>query len=482
MIEQGVPAALAHAGVVGRRGRRARGRLHLVHGAADRRRRHAAVLLTDRLAGRRTRGRSCGSTTPPSGSPTGSTRSRCERGEPFLERYGGRISSEWYFPKLIEVWDEDREVYDACDVFLEATDWIVWWLTGALVRQSTTAGYKAMWSPDEGSAAGRLLRGLPIRGSTARTEKLGYGVCRRWAPARDRCGRARGLAGTAGDGRGRGRQRRLVRVGARRRRRATADVRDGDRHLDLRHGRRPGRGSAAGDHRRRPRRDPAGPVRLRGRPGGGRRHARVGSCARSAAMPPTFASLEARGRGTVAPGASGLVALDWFNGNRTILADADLTGSILGLTLSDDPSRDLPGAAGVDRVRQPPDHGQLHRARPRARSDRRVRRDRRAQPADDADHRRRQRPAGGRARLPRGSGARRGAVRRRRRRRVRRHRCGGAGDAARDRADVHARPGRGRGLRRACTRSFASSTTCSASSRSELLHELKRIRAERRAA
>ena len=38
-----------------------------------------------------------------------------ERGEPFLERYGGRISSEWYFPKLIEVWLEDREIYDECD-------------------------------------------------------------------------------------------------------------------------------------------------------------------------------------------------------------------------------------------------------------------------------------------------------------------------------------------------------------------------------
>ena len=37
-----------------------------------------------------------------------------ERGEAFLERYGGRISSEWYFPKLIEVWLEDREIYDEC--------------------------------------------------------------------------------------------------------------------------------------------------------------------------------------------------------------------------------------------------------------------------------------------------------------------------------------------------------------------------------
>jgi len=35
----------------------------------------------------------------------------------------------------------------------------------------------------------------------------------------------------------------------------------------------------------------------------------------------------------IGPGESGLVALDWWNGNRTILADADLTGAILGLTL-----------------------------------------------------------------------------------------------------------------------------------------------------
>jgi L-ribulokinase len=33
------------------------------------------------------------------------------------------------------------------------------------------------------------------------------------------------------------------------------------------------------------------------------------------------------------PGETGLLALDWWNGNRTILADADLTGAIFGLTL-----------------------------------------------------------------------------------------------------------------------------------------------------
>ncbi len=82
-----------------------------------------------------------------------------ERGESFLERYGGRISSEWYFPKLIEVWLEDREIYDECDAFIEATDWIVWWLTGEECRQTATAGFKAMWSPDRGFAPDRLLRG-----------------------------------------------------------------------------------------------------------------------------------------------------------------------------------------------------------------------------------------------------------------------------------------------------------------------------------
>ena len=40
-----------------------------------------------------------------------------------------------------------------------------------------------------------------------------------------------------------------------------------------------------------------------------------------------------------APGATGLLALDWFNGNRSILADADLTGVIVGLTLQSTPDQ-----------------------------------------------------------------------------------------------------------------------------------------------
>ena len=143
----------------------------------------------------RTRGRSCGSTTPRSGSPTGSTRSRSQRGEPFLERYGGRISSEWYFPKLIEVWDEDREVYDACDAVPrgDRLDRLVADAVRSCANRRT-AGYKAMWSPDEGSAAGRVLRGR-YPGFDRPDEKLGS----EFVPLGTRAGSLRpSLAGSLG--------------------------------------------------------------------------------------------------------------------------------------------------------------------------------------------------------------------------------------------------------------------------------------------
>ena len=95
-----------------------------------------------------------------------------ERDEEFLGRYGGRISSEWYFPKLIEVWLEDREVYDACDEFIEATDWIVWWLTGVQRRQNCTAGYKALWSPLHGLPPNDYFRAA-YPGFERPAEKLG---------------------------------------------------------------------------------------------------------------------------------------------------------------------------------------------------------------------------------------------------------------------------------------------------------------------
>jgi L-ribulokinase len=49
------------------------------------------------------------------------------------------------------------------------------------------------------------------------------------------------------------------------------------------------------------------------------------------------ASLE-REAGMLGPGESGLVALDWWNGNRSVLVDAELTGLVMGATLSTGPA------------------------------------------------------------------------------------------------------------------------------------------------
>ncbi len=68
-----------------------------------------------------------------------------ERGEPWLPRYGGKISSEWEFAKALQLLEEDPELYARADHWIEAADWIVWQLTGIYVRNACTAGYKAIY-------------------------------------------------------------------------------------------------------------------------------------------------------------------------------------------------------------------------------------------------------------------------------------------------------------------------------------------------
>jgi L-ribulokinase len=68
-----------------------------------------------------------------------------ERGEAWLPRYGGLISSEWEFAKGLELFEEDRELYDAMQHWVEAADWIVWQLCGEYVRNACTAGYKGIY-------------------------------------------------------------------------------------------------------------------------------------------------------------------------------------------------------------------------------------------------------------------------------------------------------------------------------------------------
>ncbi len=253
-----------------------------------------------------------------------------ERGEDFLGRYGGRISSEWYFPKLIELWLEDREVHDAAHAFLEATDWIVWWLTGVEMRQTCTAGYKAMWSPEEGLPAVEFFEAA-YPGFSRPAEKLGTS----FVPLGTRAGTLRPAV--------------AQRVGLP----ASVSVAVGnvDSFVSV-----PGAGveqpgtfvmvigTSICDMVVHPQE-----VRLPGITGvlrDGILPGMYGYEAGQAAVGDMLAwFVETVGAAAggyeelesaaakLGPGQTGLVALDWWNGNRTILADADLTGAIFGLTL-----------------------------------------------------------------------------------------------------------------------------------------------------
>ncbi len=65
-----------------------------------------------------------------------------DRKEKWLPRYGGQISSEWELAKGLQLLEEAPEVYNKMYKFVEAADWIVWQLCGTYVRNACTAGYK----------------------------------------------------------------------------------------------------------------------------------------------------------------------------------------------------------------------------------------------------------------------------------------------------------------------------------------------------
>ena len=116
---------------------------------------------------------------------------------------------------------------------------------------------------------------------------------------------------------------------------------------------------------------------------------------------------------TLAPGQSGLLALDWWNGNRSVLVDVDLSGMLIGLTLATRARGDLPRLDRGHRLWHPHHHSQLRRARRARRRAVRLRRAARTQPAADADLRRRDRQAAARLGLEPDPGAGLGHVRRR---------------------------------------------------------------------
>jgi L-ribulokinase len=268
-----------------------------------------------------------------------------QRGEAWLDLYGGKISSEWLFPKIWETLNKAPAVFGAADRYMEAADWIVLQLTGEEKRNSCTAGYKAIWNKQKGYPSEDFFAALDPRLRNIVDEKLSRDIY----PLGDRAG---GLTEEMAKLTG-------LRPGI------AVPVGNVDAHVAV------------------PASTVVEPGRLVAIMGtstcimvlGEQEHVVEGMCGVvedgiipgffgyeagqscvgdhfawfvDNCVPPAYHD-EAKRRGLNAhqlleekaaqqkPGEHGLVALDWWNGNRSILVDVDLTGLLLGATLATKP-------------------------------------------------------------------------------------------------------------------------------------------------
>jgi L-ribulokinase len=265
-----------------------------------------------------------------------------ERGEPWLPRYGGRISSEWFFAKVLQILDEAPGVYARADRLIEAADWIVWQLTGVETRNNCTAGYKAMWSKRDGFPPDAYFAALDPRLEHVVDEKLSRAI----APVGTRAGvlaeRAAALTRLRP-----GTPVAVANVDAHVSAPAATVTQPGTMvvimgtsncHIVL------GDELAFVEGMCGAVEDGVVPG-LFGYEAGQSGVGDIFAWFADHAVPPEYHE-EARRRGTdvhavleqaaagLRPGESGLLALDWWNGNRSVLVDAELSGLVVGLTLA----------------------------------------------------------------------------------------------------------------------------------------------------
>ena len=259
----------------------------------------------------------------------------------MLKRYGGKISSEWLVPKVWQTLDEAPEIYDAADMFLEATDWVTMMLTGREARSSCTAGYKALWSKREGYPSRELFKTLDPRLENLVTDKLSGDILPIGSKAGEITAYASKLTGlkegtavavgnvdahVAAPALGivdSGKM--LMIIGT-----SACHIMVGEKECVV-----PGMCGVVEDGV------------IPGFPGfeagqsccGDHFMWFVENCLphsyyeeAKAKNIKTFALLTEKAS-KLKPGESGLVALDWWNGNRSVLVDVDLTGMIMGMTL-----------------------------------------------------------------------------------------------------------------------------------------------------
>ena len=268
-----------------------------------------------------------------------------KRGEKFLSRYGGKISSEWLIPKIWQTVDEDPEIYDAAGRFLEAADWVIWQLTGEETRNTCTAGYKAIWHKHDGYPSNEFFKALHPKMENLVDEKLsrhllpvGTKAGTITAAAAKLTGLKEGTAvavanvdahvsipavGITSSGK------MLAIIGT-----STCHMLLGDIEKEV-----PGMCGVVEDGI------------IEGFFGYEAGQSCVGdhfqwfveNCtpaeykAEADRRKTDLHSLLTEKASALKPGESGLVALDWWNGNRSVLVDVDLTGMMLGMTLATKP-------------------------------------------------------------------------------------------------------------------------------------------------
>ena len=277
-------------------------------------------------------------------------------GTDFTKYEGGVYSAEWFWSKILHILRADGKVREAAFSWVEHCDWLPALLTGttnplAMKRSRCAAGHKAMWHREWGglppeeflARVDSLLAGLRPRlyAETHTSDIKAGGLTREWA---DRLGLSEGIAvavgafdahmGAVGGGIA---ERALVKIMGT----STCDVMVarpeilGDKLVAGICGQVDGSvipgliGLEAGQ-------SSFGDVFAWFRdilawtllPAGdtpgleGNREAEAGVLERLS-----------REASRIAPGESGLIALDWLNGRRTPFADQALKGAIVGLTL-----------------------------------------------------------------------------------------------------------------------------------------------------
>lgn len=99
----------------------------------------------------------------------------------FLQRCGGSITSESAYPKILETLENAPEVYRATHRFMEIGDWIVWLLTGCETRNAVVASFHLQWDPAEGFPPDDFFTAVHPGLAGLVDEKLGCGVMSAYA-------------------------------------------------------------------------------------------------------------------------------------------------------------------------------------------------------------------------------------------------------------------------------------------------------------